>query len=492
MVNDNNYSILKTNSHIYSQYLIQKSELKTFEKINSFEVMQKAAKASFDYIIKNVQYQKILIICGPGNNGGDGLLIAKYFNDRKSNVVIFAPLQLGKTKDSKKALETLQNNSLIKANINLEKYDLIIDCLFGVGFNRPFSQELYSLINTINKANNKIISIDIPSGIYTDTGAISSIAVKANITLTFHRLKPGLLLLPGKEWVGKIEILDIQLKNLDNETSIHVLKPAVLKEIKLSDHKYTRGTTYIIAGKKLIGASKLATLAASQSCLRAGAGVSKVFVLESDENYFKPHVLEEMIITYKNTNHLINIIKKTNISSLIYGCGIEIEKVNREILYFLLQQSFGIVLDASAFSLIKDDKENFFKLLFNRKAETILTPHKGEFEKIFSFNNDKIKDCLDASKQTNSIILYKGNDTVIASPDGRIYINSKSSPYLATSGSGDVLAGLIGGFLSQQYTGIEATRIACYIHSECGIRLKHGLIASDLIHEIPNVLKNLT
>lgn len=482
---------MKTNPHIYSQYLIQKSELKTFKSINSFEVMQKAAKTSYDYIIQNIQYQKILIICGPGNNGGDGILIAKYFNDRKSNVAIFAPLELGKTKDSKKALETLQNNSLIKTNINLEEYDVVIDCLFGVGFNRSISQELYSLIKTINKANNKIISIDIPSGVYTDSGAISTIAVKANITLTFHRLKPGLLLLPGKEYAGKIEILDIQLINLDNESLIHVLEPPLLKKIKISDHKYTRGTTFIIAGKKLIGASKLATLAASQSSLRSGAGVSKIFVYEGDENYFKPHILEEMMITYKDTNHLIDIIKQTNISSLIYGCGIEVEKINREILYFLLQQSFGIVLDASAFSLINDDKENFIELLFNRKTETILTPHKGEFEKIFSSNNNKISDCLEASKQTNSIILYKGNDTVISTPDGRVYINLKSSPFLATAGSGDVLAGMIGSFLSQQYTGIEATRLACFIHSECGIRLNHGLIASDLINEIPNVLQNL-
>mgnify|MGYP001483391213 CR=1 FL=1 len=108
---------MQPNPYIYPRHIFQKSELKTFETIDSFEVMQKAAKASFDYIIQNIRFQKILIICGPGNNGGDGILIAKYFNDRKSNVAIFAPLELGKTKDSKKALETLQNNSLIKANI---------------------------------------------------------------------------------------------------------------------------------------------------------------------------------------------------------------------------------------------------------------------------------------------------------------------------------------------------------------------------------------
>ena len=288
-----------------------------------------------------------------GNNGGDGVLIAKYFNDRKSNVVIFAPLQIGKTKDSKKALDVLQNNSLIKTNIDLEEYDLVIDCLFGVGFNRSFSQEIYSIIKTINKAKNMIISIDIPSGVYIDSGVISTIAVKANITLTFHRLKPGLLLLPGKEYAGKIEILDIKLINLDNESSIHVLEPPLLKKIKISDHKYVRGTAFIIAGKKLIGASKLATLAASQSSLRSGAGVSKIFVYEGDKSYFQPHVLEEMIITYKDINHLIDIIKKTNIASLIYGCGIEVKKINREILYFLLQQSFDIVLDASSFSFNK-------------------------------------------------------------------------------------------------------------------------------------------
>lgn len=453
--------------------------------------MQIAAKKCVNYIIKNIKFKKILIICGPGNNGGDGMLIAKYLNDRNLNVTIISPLNLGKTEDSKNSLKEIQGLGLVKKKINLKEYDLIVDCLFGTGLNRPFSKKLILFIDKINTLSSKILSIDMPSGVHTDTGLISSNAIKANLTLTFHRLKPGLLLLPGKEFTGKIEILDIQLSNLDIETSIYLLKPPLLKKIKSFDHKYSRGTTYIIAGKKLIGASKLATIAASQSSLRSGSGVSKIFVLEGDEIFFKPHILEEMIITYKNTKHLKDIINKTEISTLIYGCGIEIDNVNREILYFLLQQHFSIVLDASSFSLIKDNKDVFFQLLLNRKAVTILTPHKGEFEKIFSFKNNKIDDCLEASKKTNSIILFKGNDTVIASPDGKIYINPKTSPFLATAGSGDVLSGMIGSFLSQQYAGIEATKLACYIHSECGIRLNRGLIASDLINEIPNVLKNL-
>jgi len=483
--------MLKTNPHIYSHTLIQQSELETFKQTDSFIVMKKAAKASYEYIYNNYNFQKILILCGPGNNGGDGLLIAKHFLDKNRDVSIFAPLELGKTQDSKKALTELNNHTLIKENINFSEYDVIIDSLFGIGFNKILSDELIEIFNQINHASTYTVSIDMPSGVFTDSGQISPIAIKANTTLTFHRLKPGLLLLPGKEYAGDIELLDIDLADLDSKTKIQLLKPPLLKKISTNIHKYNRGTTYIIAGNELIGAAKLAALAASQSSLRVGGGVSKIFVAEADINFFKPQILEEMIIPFSDTNHLINIIQQTNISSLIYGCGMDINKQNIELLQFLLKQSFGIVLDASAFSMMKNEKEMFFELLSNRKAITILTPHKGEFETIFSNTKNKIESIQDASKLTNSIVLYKGNDTVVASPNGDIFINYFSSPYLATAGSGDVLAGMIGGFLSQQYSGIDATLLGCYVHSQCGINLNKGLIASDLIDEIPTVLKQI-
>ena len=482
---------MKLNPYIYSQRLIRKSELKTFDKINSFETMQKAAKKCFEYIIKNNESKKTLIICGPGNNGGDGILIAKHFFDRKKNVSIYAPLQTGKTEDSKKALLLLNSKKIIKEKINIDEYDLIIDCLFGVGLNRSIPDKLNNFILELNNAKAKIISIDIPSGVYTDTGQIDSIAVNADVTLTFHRLKPGLLLLPGKEHIGKIKILNIQLINLDDETKTYLLTPPKIKKNKNTDHKYLRGTSYVIAGNQLIGAAKLATLAASQSSLRSGAGVSKIFIKKSNEHFFKPHILEEMIITYENNDHLIDIIQNTKITSLIYGCGINISQNNRDLLNLLLNQKINIVLDASAFALMKKNKNSFIDKLRKRVDITILTPHTGEFKSFFDYTNNKIKDCIKASKQTNSIILYKGNDTVITSPSGKAYINYLTSPSLATAGSGDVLAGIIGGLLAQHYSGIEAVKLACYIHSQCGIQLNHGLIASDLIKKIPSVIKNL-
>ena len=224
--------------------------------------------------------------------------------------------------------------------------------------------------------------------------------------------------------------------------------------------------------------------------MRSGAGLSKLFIAKENQEVFKPHILEEMIVLYDNQQELSEIIQKTKITSVIFGCGLDINQSNIKLLKFLLDQPINLVLDASAFSLIEQDKSSCLNALSKREAATILTPHKGEFEKVFKNTNDKIHDCINAAKQNNSIILYKGSDTVIGTPLGEVYLNHLSSPYLATAGSGDVLAGLIGGLLAQKYEGIEAVRLACYIHSQCGIRLGEGLIASDLIMEIPNILKN--
>ena len=462
---------MNLNPYIYSQNLMQKAEMETFKKENSFRVMQKAAKICYNFITNIVTNQKILVICGPGNNGGDGILIAKYLYDKQKNVELYAPLGMAKTDDSRKALALLNSSFPIKQSVNLEDYDIIIDSVFGVGLSRPITKELQILFQDLNDSRARVISIDMPSGVQTDTGQVNSVAIKADTTLTFHRLKPGHLLLPGKEYAGTIKLMDIQLENLDYQTKIFLNTPPPIKKINNADHKYSRGTSYIVAGTQLIGASKLAALAASQSALRSGAGLSKIFIAKENQEVFKPHLLEEMIIVYGNQKKLCEIIQKTKITSLIFGCGIDINQDNLELLRFLLDQPINLVLDASAFSLIEKNKSSCFDALSKREAITILTPHKGEFERVFENTNDKIHDCINAAKQTNSIILYKGSDTVIGTALGEAYLNNHSSPYLATAGSGDVLAGLIGGLLAQEYKGVEATKLACYIHSQCGVSL---------------------
>ena len=190
---------MNLNPCVYSQRLMQKAEMETFKKKDSFRVMQKAAETCFNFIIDSVTNKKILVICGPGNNGGDGILIAKYLHDKQKNVSLYAPLRMAKTEDSQKALALLNSSTLIKQNVNFEDYDIIIDSVFGVGLNRPVAEELQILFRDVNDSPARVIAIDMPSGVRTDTGQVDQVAIKADITLTFHRLKPGHLLLPGKE-----------------------------------------------------------------------------------------------------------------------------------------------------------------------------------------------------------------------------------------------------------------------------------------------------
>ena len=482
---------MSKNQFIYNYYLINKSEKKAFKNIDSFKIMQRSAKACYSFILKNISLKKTLVLCGRGNNGGDGVLIAQYLLAKNFSTDVLYPFGFPKTEDSKKALSLLVSKKAIKKNIIFDDYDLIIDALFGTGFNKQLDEATTLLFNQINESKTKVISIDMPSGVFTDSGQINNTAINANITLTLHRYKPGQWILPGKEYCGDIVVFDIGLSDMDSECSLKLNYPKSLPMPSLKTHKFTRGFCLIVAGDHLIGAAKLACLSASQSALRAGAGLCKLLLHESQLNFFKPHILEEMILTYKDSDGLISIIKKQKSNSIIYGCGIDNSLSNKKILKFLLQQSISLVLDATAFTMIRENIDEFMQLLKLRSEETIMTPHKGEFKRIFNATNNKINDCIAAAKKSNSIIVYKGNDTVISSPNNGTYINSNPSTYLATAGSGDVLAGLIGGFLSQGLNGLYAARLGCYIHTECGINLGKGLIASDLIKEIPNVIKKM-
>jgi len=479
------------NRHLYTYELIYKAEQETFKVTDSFEIMKKAALTSYEYIIKKFANKKFLIFCGPGNNGGDGILIAKYLLEKNQSVKISFPISKPKTTDSIKAFTELNNEKIIDENPNFDNYDIIIDAIFGTGLKNIINDSLCNLIHKINSSKKIIISIDIPSGININTGKFHRSALRSNETITFHRFKPGQWLLPGKEHCGEINLMEIDLVNLDSECKIQLNYPENLTEPNLNQHKFDRGNCVIIAGKKLIGASKLAFLSASQSVLRSGAGLCSLFVEESQKNIFKPHVLEEMIVTYKNFDELKENILNYKINSIIYGCGIENDFQNIKILEFLINSKINLILDAAVFSMILENKNHFIKLLKNREAKTILTPHEGEFGKVFKITDNKIEDALLASKETNAVVVYKGNDTVIASPEGNIIINYETSPYLATAGSGDVLAGIIGGLISQQNDPFKAAKIGCYIHSQCALKSGAGLIASDLIKLIPEVIKEI-
>ena len=474
---------------IYNLELITEAEKKTFNKKDSFLVMQKAANACSNYILSKYKPKNVLILCGPGNNGGDGLLIAKNLIDRKFQVTIFAPIGYAKSKDSKKALAKLNNIKIIHNKVNFKNHDLFIDALFGLNFNKKLSKELKKLFKIINSQKFIKISIDVPSGVYCDNGQIDEIAIQADKTLTFHRLKPSHVLLPGKQYSNNVKILNIGLVNIDLESQISLITKPKIKPLNSLTHKYKRGELFIIGSKEMIGASKLATLAASQIAFKSGVGIVKLLINKNQKKFYKPHILEELMVTYSSKNELINIIKENENSTFLFGCGLEINSENLYLLKLLLKNKTKLVLDASSFSLIKKDLKYYISLLKKRTSNTILTPHYGEFKKIFKISDNKIKDTKNAAIKTNSIVLFKGNDTVISNYKGETYVNYLSSPYLATAGSGDVLSGIIASFLSQNYESIEAAKIGCFLHSQCAIKINKPLRAKDIIDILPTIIK---
>lgn len=477
------------NNKIYNLELITEAENLTFKIKDSFFVMQKAAKACSKYIVSNYKPQKVLILCGPGNNGGDGILIAQNLIKKKFKVSIITPIGCAKSNDSKKAFNKLTNKKIVKKSVNFKDYDLLVDALFGFNFNKKLSKKLNKIIKNINSKKFTKIAIDVPSGVYCDNGQIDQVAIQADITLTFHRLKPCHVLQPGKDLSNKVKILDIGLTNIDSKSNINLIEKPKIKHLPSKFHKYNRGELFIIASSEMIGASKLATLAASQIAFKSGVGIVKLLVKKENKNFYKPHILEELIVSYSGIKELEKIIKEKENSTFLFGCGLEINNENSLILKILLTNKTKLVVDASSFTIIQKDLKKYIPLFKSRKSDTILTPHYGEFKKIFKISKNKIIDTRKASYETNSVVLFKGNDTVISNTSGIIYINYFSSVYLATAGSGDVLSGIIASLLAQNYEPLEAAKIGCFLHSQSAIKINKPLSAKDIIDKLPYIIK---
>ncbi|MBH32748.1 MAG: hypothetical protein CMD90_03750 [Gammaproteobacteria bacterium] len=476
------------NLKIYNQELINQAEQKSFVKEDSYLIMKRAALACAKYIDTKYDSKNILVLCGPGNNGGDGILIAKYLIEKDYNVRIYSPMDCGKSEDSSKALSELNNKNIFCNALNLGDVDLVIDALFGFNLNKPLSKNIISAIEKINDHKAIKLSIDVASGLYCDNGHIDVEAFRADTTLTFHRIKPCHVLHPGKEYSGSVKIIDIGLENLDKNCNFEIISPPEIKSPHVNVHKYKNGELYIVASEDMVGASKLATLSASQVALKSGIGIVKLLVKEGCEDFYRKHILEEMLIIYKDVEELNQILFNAKNCNVVFGCGIKISDDNHEVLEMILKIKCNLVLDASAFSVIEQDRDKFINLLRVHDGEIILTPHQGEFKRVFKTSKNKINDVMLAAKETNNIVLYKGNDTVISS-NNKVFVNYSTSSYLATAGSGDVLSGLIGSLLAQGYEGIIASTIGCYLHSMCALEINKPLSANDLIQKIPDVIK---
>ena len=466
-----------------------------FLKKDSYFFMQKAGIRIFEFINKNFKNKKsIIVLCGPGNNGGDGFVVSRHLMEHGYQVQVYIFTNKKNYKgDALKALKEFKGN-LKKINLfKLNKKALIIDALFGIGLKRNIKGVLRKVFKKINKSKNKVISVDIPSGVCSNTGEILGSAIKADFTITFHGKKIGHILGVGKQFSGRLKVVDIGFSQKKMKTNYYENSPDLwLKNFpwkKQFGHKYSRGRVIIFGGQKEFTG---ATILSAQAALRTGTGSVKMICSKDTLQIYSvkfPSVLKTEI---NNIHQLNDFLKKEKITSMLIGPGSGSNKKIKEITKMILKKVKYVVLDADALTCFQDDLQTFYSLLDKNK---IITPHSGEFHKIFpniKKNLNNIDKALSAVKLIKSNIILKGPSTVIVSHDKKIIINDHASSELAVIGSGDVLSGLVVGIVGhKKMNPFLAGCAATWLHGDIAKHYGKGLIAEDLVQGIPNALKRL-
>lgn len=459
---------------IHNSKTAQDADRKAIENyIPGILLMERAASNIYMKLIENygsVKNKKIIVVCGTGNNGGDGFAVARYlFSDAEVSILVCGDTEKI-TGDAKINYEICKKMGMNIVESFDRQYDIVIDALFGTGLSRNIDGEYAEIIKKINDSGSYIVSVDIPSGLSADTGKICGTAVIANLTVTFHRGKAGHFIYPGRQNTGKLEITDIGIIENDIYGNLNAVNS---NDIKLKDrnpvmHKGDSGKVLIIGGS--VGMSGAVCMAAS-GALRAGAGLITVAIpksiatiVASKNNEIMTLPLsenEDGTISLKAIQEILEYISKTNPDCVVIGPGMG-RNINTIALARKLIDSIKCtkIIDADALYAIKDDAA----ALKNKRC--ILTPHMGEFERMSNLTENKIEDALNFAKRTGTVLVLKGADTITTNGEN-VFINTSGNPGMAVGGMGDILAGIIGSLSAQGYGEMEAAYYGVYLHGYC-------------------------
>ncbi|MBM6579909.1 NAD(P)H-hydrate dehydratase [Microvirga sp. BT689] len=443
---------------------------------------------------------RIVVAAGPGQNGGDGFLAADLLAKKGYQVslgLLGAPDRL--TGDAAVAARSWTGEVGRVEDLSFHEADVIIDALFGTGLARDLDGTARLAVERMNASGRPILAVDLPSGIDGYTGAVRGIAVKAARTVTFAALKPCHLLMPGRAYSGLVEVADIGIDRKTLEAkggTLFANNPALWNHLLprpgLSSHKYERGHTLVASGGATrTGAARLAARAA----LRVGSGLVTVASPPEALGVNAAHLTAVMLRGCDGPEGLNTILQDQRFNALVLGPALGIHAGTRAMVAVAVHARRSLVLDADALTSFEGLGSELHGAF--RHAPTVLTPHDGEFNRLFKGHPDlldpesKIERVRRAAAYTGAVVLLKGADTVIAAPDGRAAINENGTPYLATAGSGDTLCGLIAGLMAQGVPAFEAACAGVWIHAEAGASFGPGLIAEDLAELVPGVLREL-
>lgn len=453
-------------------------------------LMDNAGRAVTRAIMARFAPRPALVLCGPGNNGGDGWMVARQLRrvGWPVRVATLVPRQ-ALVGDAAWAAAQWAGEAEDLSTASLDGAELIVDGLFGAGLTRPLEGKALAMVEALAASDRTVVAIDVPSGVDGATGAILNAAPRARLTVTFCRLKPGHLLLPGRRHCGTIKLAAIGIPEAivaSHGTKLRANGPALwrhLLPVRTADsHKYRFGHALVVGGPiATTGAARLAATAA----LRVGAGLVSVACAPGALTTYAAHLTGVMTKPVAGAAGLGALLADSRYRSVLLGPGAGVGEGTRAMVVTALAAGRPTVLDADALTSFADDRPAMFAAL---SAQCVLTPHDGEFARLFDFAGDRLSRALAASASCGAIVLLKGSDTVVAAPDGRAAIQPEAPPALATAGTGDVLAGLIVGLLAQGVPAFEASAAAVWLHAQAARAAGQGMIAEDLAQHLATAL----
>jgi hydroxyethylthiazole kinase-like uncharacterized protein yjeF len=434
------------------------------------------------------QALRFVVLCGGGNNGGDGYVAARALHESGAEVAVYHLGDLDGLKGAaRSALEACPMKAQPLEIYRPERGDVVIDAIFGAGLSRDVPQEVARIINAVRKAGVPVLAVDLPSGLCGRRGVPLGCAFQAERTITFVARKPGHVLMPGRSLCGTLEVFDIGVPaRIVQEHAGVVAENApscwshALPRLGEETHKFKRGHLSVFSGPlHATGAARLTATAG----LKSGAGIVSILA-PSEAVPVLSATLTAVMVSQLDTNGELAVWQSDKRhATYVLGPGFgDFEKARQ---FVAALKNEALVLDADGITAFRDSPEELFAL-FAAAAPRILTPHEGEFARLFpqiASNNalSKVEKAQVAAALSNAVIIYKGADTVIASPDGRARVNTNAPPFLATAGSGDVLAGIAGGLLAQGVPAFEAASAAVWLHGLAGQRAGPGLTAEYLV-----------
>jgi hydroxyethylthiazole kinase-like uncharacterized protein yjeF len=466
-------------------------------------LMENAGSAVAQTAARAASGKKILVVAGPGNNGGDGFVAARLLAESGHDVRVLLAGDSARLKGDAAEAARRWNGPTEPARAEaVADCDLVIDALFGAGLDRPVEGLPAALIEAMNAAGLPIVAVDLPSGVNGATGAIMGKAVKARETVTFFRRKPGHVLLPGRLHCGKVSVADIGIR----AETLQAIKPrmflnapelwrAVFPWPRIEGHKYDRGHAVVVSGGlSFSGAARLA----ARGALRAGAGLVTLASPLEALAVNAAASLAVMVRPVDGAGDLESLLADRRRNVVVLGPGGGTGQPMRDMVLAALAGERAVVLDADALTSFADDPQSLFAAVAQRKnLAAVLTPHEGEFARLFKSVaqvidvSSKLEKVMAAARVSGATILLKGADTIVAAPDGRTSIADNAPPWLATAGTGDVLAGFIAGLLAQHMPGFEAASAAGWLHGEAANEVGPGLISEDLPEALPSVYRRL-